>query len=88
VLALLGLLLVVGPWTPLWTVAACTALPRWWAGWALSGWVRGLTSGIGAADIAVAALLLRSGAKKKAASTMPPAERTMRAAQDEERRGE
>jgi hypothetical protein len=90
VLALLGLLLVAGPWTPMWTVAACSVLPRWWAGWALSGWVRGLASGLGAVDLVVAVQWLRAvqGAIKKAASGMPPAERPGRAAQGEERRGE
>ena len=51
---MLGLFLVVVPWTPVWTQATHALLPRHVAPWVLSGWVRGGASGLGALDLAIA----------------------------------
>jgi len=50
----LGLFLLVAPWTPAWTQATYALLPRSLGRWALSGWVRGLVSGLGALDLLIA----------------------------------
>jgi hypothetical protein len=52
--AMLGLFLVVAPWTPVWTHATYALLPRHVGRWVLSGWVRGCVSGLGALDLAIA----------------------------------
>jgi len=53
----LGLFLLVAPWTPAWTQATYSLLPQRVGRWVLSGWVRGLVSGLGALDLAIAAQL-------------------------------
>ena len=53
----LGLFLLVAPWTPAWTQATYALLPPSVGRWALSGWVRGLASGLGALDLLIAGQL-------------------------------
>ena len=52
---MLGLFLLVVPWTPAWTQATYALLPRHVGRWVLSGWARGIASGLGALDLAIAA---------------------------------
>jgi len=52
--AVLGLLLFVAPWTPVWTQATYTLLPERLGRWVLTGWVRGIVSGLGALDLVIA----------------------------------
>lgn len=51
----LGLFLLVAPWTPAWTQATYALLPKQVGRWVLSGWARGVASGLGALDLAIAA---------------------------------
>ena len=53
--SVLGIFLLVAPWTPVWEHAAHGLLPEAVQPWALSGWIRGIVSGLGAVDLAVAA---------------------------------
>jgi len=53
--AALGLFLLVAPWTPAWTQATYALLPKSAGRWVLSGWARGVVSGLGALDLAIAA---------------------------------
>ena len=55
--AALGLFLLVAPWTPVWTQATYTLLPAAVGRWVLSGWARGVASGLGALDLLIAAQL-------------------------------
>ena len=55
--SVLGVFLVVAPWTPVWEQASHGLLPQSAHALALSGWVRGVVSGLGAADLVVAARL-------------------------------
>jgi hypothetical protein len=55
--SVLGVFLVIAPWTPVWEQASHGLLPQAAHVLALSGWVRGLVSGLGAADLVVAARL-------------------------------
>ena len=57
VYSVLGVFLVVAPWTPIWEQASHALLPVSAHRFALSGWVRGVVSGLGAADLVVAARL-------------------------------
>jgi hypothetical protein len=57
--AVLGLFLLVAPWTPIWTRATIALAPTPAGPWIGSGWVRGLVSGLGALDLAVALQVLR-----------------------------
>ena len=50
----LGLFLLLAPWSPVWEQAAVVLLPTAVGGWVLSGWGRGVVSGLGALDLAVA----------------------------------
>ena len=52
--AILGLFLVLAPWTPLWATVAYGWLPDPFEGWMLSGWIRGVVTGLGALDLLVA----------------------------------
>ena len=52
--AVLGLFLFVAPWTPVWTQATYTLLPERIGRWVLTGWVRGIVSGLGALDLLIA----------------------------------
>jgi hypothetical protein len=54
-LVVLGLTLVVAPWTALWTRAALVLVPEALCRFVLSGWVRGAVSGLGVVDLALAA---------------------------------
>jgi len=54
VFAVLGLFLLVTPWTAVWEQAALALMPEAARDWALSGWCRGGVSGIGLVDLAVA----------------------------------
>lgn len=58
--SVLGLFLLVAPWTPVWEQASHGLLPQATHAVVLSGWVRGLVSGLGAADLLVAARLAGS----------------------------
>jgi hypothetical protein len=53
----LGLFLLVAPWTPAWTQATYSLLPRPVGRWVLTGWARGIASGLGALDLLIAAQL-------------------------------
>jgi hypothetical protein len=53
--AVLGVFLLVVPWTPLWDQAVRTLLPAPGSPWALTGWVRGAVSGVGALNLLAAA---------------------------------
>jgi hypothetical protein len=55
--AALGLFLLVAPWTPVWTQATYTLLPEAIGRWVLTGWARGVASGLGALDLLIAAQL-------------------------------
>ena len=50
----LGLFLLVAPWTPAWTQATYALLPQRVGSWVLSGWARGITSGLGGLDLWIA----------------------------------
>jgi hypothetical protein len=52
--AVLGLFLLVTPWTAVWEQAALALVPEAARGWVLSGWCRGGISGLGLADLVVA----------------------------------
>lgn len=56
---LLGILLVIMPWTAVWAHVASILLPPALKGWVMSGWLRGVVSGLGALDLAVAAQVAR-----------------------------
>jgi hypothetical protein len=49
----LGIFLIVAPWTPVWEQAILALVPAA-ATWMMSGWVRGVVSGVGALDLVVA----------------------------------
>ena len=57
--AVLGLFLAVAPWTPIWTRAAILLIPTPFGVWVLSGWVRGIVSGLGVLDLFVALQIAR-----------------------------
>jgi len=50
----LGLLLLLLPWTAAWPQAIYALTSRQGSGWLLSGWMRGLVSGLGALDLLIA----------------------------------
>jgi hypothetical protein len=52
--AVLGLFLLVTPWTAVWEQATLALVPEAARGWVLSGWFRGGISGLGLADLVVA----------------------------------
>ena len=52
--SVLGVFLLVAPWTPVWSRASMALLPDALVDWAHSGWVRGVVSGLGALDLVVA----------------------------------
>ncbi len=56
---LLGVFLSVVPWTAVWTEATMALVPTSIEAWFLSGWMRGLVSGLGALDLVVAIELFR-----------------------------
>lgn len=51
---ILGVFLLVAPWTPVWQQATLLWAPTRWAQWLRGGSVRGLVSGLGAVDLVVA----------------------------------
>lgn len=53
-LGLLGVFLIVSPWTPIWGVAADGLLPAEIAEWLENGWLRGMVSALGVLDLLVA----------------------------------
>jgi hypothetical protein len=57
--AVFGLFLVVAPWTPVWNRAMLVLLPTSIGTWAMSGWARGVVSGLGALDLLVALQVAR-----------------------------
>jgi len=52
--AVFGIFLVVAPWTPIWNRAMLALLPTSAGTWVMSGWARGVVSGLGALDLLVA----------------------------------
>ncbi len=54
-----GLFLLVAPWTPIWSRATLALLPTSLGGWVMSGWARGIVSGLGALDLAIALQVAR-----------------------------
>ena len=52
--AIVGLFLLVAPWTAVWSQAIVGLLPTRVGRLALGGWVRGIVSGLGALNLAVA----------------------------------
>jgi hypothetical protein len=50
----LGMFLLVAPWSPVWEQATHALFPARLGIWVRTGWVRGLVSGLGALDLAVA----------------------------------
>ena len=52
--AIIGLFLLVAPWTGVWSQALVGLLPTRVGRIALGGWVRGVVSGLGALNLAVA----------------------------------
>ncbi|MCP3978568.1 MAG: RNA methyltransferase [bacterium] len=52
--AVLGVFLLVAPWTPVWRQATMGLLPAQLAQLSQTGWVRGMVSGIGGLDLFVA----------------------------------
>ena len=64
----LGLFLMVAPWTPVWYEATVLLLPTRFGAPAQQGWVRGLVSAVGVLDLLAAgsaALDLLRGGKKE-----------------------
>ena len=57
--AVFGLFLVVAPWTPIWNRAMLALLPTSIGTWVMSGWARGVISGLGALDLLVALQVAR-----------------------------
>jgi hypothetical protein len=57
--SVLGLFLLVAPWTPIWSRAAVLLLPTPAGAWVMSGWARGVVSGLGAIDLMVALQVAR-----------------------------
>lgn len=53
--SVLGIFLLVVPWSPIWESAAIALLPESAAEVARAGWVRGVVSALGALDLLVAA---------------------------------
>ena len=51
---ILGVFLLVVPWTPVWHSATLLLAPTRWSQWIRGGAVRGLVSGLGALDLIVA----------------------------------
>lgn len=54
---ILGVFLLVVPWTPVWQSATLLAAPTRWGPWLRGGAVRGLVSALGAVDLIVAGQL-------------------------------
>jgi len=54
VFAVLGLFLVVAPWSPVWDQATMILAPTQLGTWLRSGWFRGVVSGLGSLDLLVA----------------------------------
>ena len=54
----LGIFLLVAPWTPVWAQAVGALLQPPYVDWARSGWLRGIVSGLGALDLMVALQML------------------------------
>ena len=52
--SVLGIFLLVVPWSPVWEQATIALLPEGAGAAARSGWIRGLISGVGMLDLLVA----------------------------------
>jgi hypothetical protein len=50
----LGIFLLLAPWTPIWEEATRALLPAKVQSWTGTGWVRGAISGLGALNLLVA----------------------------------
>ena len=55
VFGVIGIFLLVAPWTPVWDQATLALAPSELGGWVRSGWLRGIVSGLGTLDLIVAA---------------------------------
>jgi hypothetical protein len=53
--AVLGIFLLVVPWTPLWDQAVRSLLPPPGSPWVVSGWMRGIVSALGVLNLLAAA---------------------------------
>ena len=70
---ILGVFLLVAPWTPIWEQATMSLLPTALGEWATGGWIRGMVSAIGALDLVVAAQVAGGllGRSRPGAGTRP-----------------
>jgi hypothetical protein len=55
----LGIFLLVAPWSPVWEQATHAIASLRLGRWARSGWLRGAVSAVGALDLFIAAQMLR-----------------------------
>ena len=55
----LGIFLVVAPWSPVWSQSARILSDGWAGRLVRSGWFRGVVSGLGALDLVVALQMVR-----------------------------
>lgn len=76
VYALLGIFLIVVPWTPVWGEAVRAMAPQSLAGGLSSGWARGVASALGVLDLLVALQLVRlvwaQNEQKNGGTEVPP----------------
>jgi len=68
----LGVFLLVAPWTALWGQATVGLLPSAIGGLASSGWIRGIVSGLGALDLLVASQVALTLWKRLSAPPVEP----------------
>ena len=55
IFTVLGMFLLVVPWSPIWERATLVFIPTILGGWTRSDWVRGVISGLGALNLLAAA---------------------------------
>jgi hypothetical protein len=68
----IGLFLLVTPWTAVWSQAMVGLLPTKIGRWALSGWVRGAVSGLGALNLVVASQVAGELWREMRGGELPP----------------
>lgn len=54
----IGIFLIVAPWTPVWKQSVVVLLPTRVGHWLLTGWSRGIVSAVGVLDLLAAFQLL------------------------------
>ncbi|MDH3626636.1 MAG: hypothetical protein OEV00_02445 [Acidobacteriota bacterium] len=54
----IGIFLIVAPWTPVWKQSVVGLLPTRAGRWVLTGWARGMVSAVGVLDLLTAIQLL------------------------------